>query len=50
MIEWANQHQIKIFDCGHIPHLNQENVKTNQRWDKWYAMRTMMCNVTTQLV
>ena len=49
MIEWGNQHDVKIFDFGNVPHLNQENVKTNQRWNKWCGMRTMICNVTTEL-
>lgn len=50
MLEWAAQHDVKIFDFGNIPHLTKENVQSNQRWDKWCVVRTMMCNITTQLV
>ena len=49
MVEWGAQHHVKIFDFGNIPHLTQENVKTNQRWDKWCVVR-MMYNITIQLV
>lgn len=53
MLEWGAQFNVKIFDFDTIPGLTQENIQTNQKWNKWCVVdvhyETFVCmNVFSQ--